>query len=404
MTTEMATQIRRGRLEYPWHQPYRDIREAMAQLCATFPLEYWDQHEYEAQFPEEFYRAFADGGWLGTTVPEEYGGSGLPMIALAAVLEEVAASGGALDACSSVHIPMLSLPILLRFGTEAQRERFIGPIIRGELYVTFGVTEPNAGTDTTRIETTATRRGDKFIVDGQKVWNSGALRGDRVMLVVRTSPRSEERGRARGMSLLMVDLKAPGITITPIRKISRNAVASTEVFFDNVEVPVEDLIGTEDEGFYHLLAGLNGERLLISAESLGMGRWAVERAVSYASERVVFGRPIGANQSIQHPLADAYLQLLAASQVVATGLEAYQGGDDSDRMGMLANAAKYLSSEAAFKAADQGMQTLGGFSFAREYHMGRFWMESRLQRIAPVSNQLVLNFVAERVLGLPRSY
>jgi acyl-CoA dehydrogenase len=319
------------------------------------------------------------------------------------VLEEVAASGGALDDCSALHVPMLVLPVLLRTATDDQRRRFIPPIIAGELYTTFGVTEPNAGTDTTRIETVAERRGDGYVINGQKVWNSGALRGDRVLLIARTSPRSDEKP-ARGMSLFMLDLRSPGITIRKIPKISRNAVASCELFLEDVAVGAEDLVGTEGSGFYDLLAGLNGERLLVAAECLGMGRWAVERSTQYANERVVFGRPIGRNQGIQHPIAESYLQLLAASHVVAAGLAAYDGGGTSEEVGKLANACKYLCSEAGFTATDRAMQIHGGFGFAREYHVGRYWIESRLPRIAPVSNEMVLNYFAERVLGLPRSY
>jgi acyl-CoA dehydrogenase len=393
----------RGKVGYPWHAEYREIREAIAQLCGAFSLDYWDEHERDGVFPEEFFRAFADGGWLGATVPERYGGSELPLSAMAAVLEEVAASGGALDACSALHVPMLVLPVLLRSATEEQCERFIGPIIAGELYTTFGVTEPNAGTDTTRIETFAQRDGDRFVINGQKVWNTGALRGDRVLLIARTSPRSEERP-ARGMSLFMMDLRAPGVTISKIPKIGRNAVASAELFLQDVPVGAEDLIGTEGEGFYNLLAGLNGERLLVAAECLGMGRWAVERSTTYANERVVFARPIGRNQAVQHPIADSYLQLLAASHVVAAGLAAFDGDGTPEEVGKLANASKYLSSEAGFQATDRAMQIFGGFGFAREYHVGRYWIESRLPRIAPVSNQMVLNYFAERVLGLPRSY
>jgi acyl-CoA dehydrogenase len=392
-----------GKVGFPWHGEYREIREAIAQLCAQFSPEYWDEHERDSVFPEEFFQAFAAGGWLGATVPEEYGGSELPLAAMAAILEEVASAGGALDACSALHIPMLVLPVLLRSANEEQRRRFIPSIIAGETYTTFGVTEPNAGTDTTRIETMARREGDHYVISGQKVWNSGALRGDRVILIARTSPRAAERP-AKGMSLFMMDLKAPGVTIQKIPKISRNAVASTELFLQDVVVPVEDLIGTEGEGFYHLLSGLNGERLLVAAECLGMGRWAVEHATTYANERVVFGRPIGKNQAVQHPIAESYLELLAASHVVAAGLTAFDGDGTDAEIGTLANAAKYLCSEAGFKATDRAMQVFGGFGFAREYHVGRHWIESRLPRIAPVSNQMVLNYIAERVLGLPRSY
>jgi acyl-CoA dehydrogenase len=399
-----TTRTRRaGKVGYPWHQEYREIREAVAQLCADFTPDYWDEHERDSVFPEEFFAAFAAGGWLGATVPERYGGSGLPLSAMAAILEEVASAGGALDACSALHIPMLVLPILLRSASEEQRERFIGSIIAGETYTSFGVTEPNAGTDTTRIETVARRDGDVYVISGQKVFNSGALRADRVILVARTSPRSDERP-AKGMSLFMVDLGSPGVTIQKIPKISRNAVASTELFLHEVQVPLEDLVGTEGEGFYHLLAGLNGERLLVAAECLGMGRWAVEQSTTYANERVVFGRPIGRNQAVQHPIADSFLQLLAASHVVAAGLAAFEADGSPEEVGTLANGAKYLASEAGFAATDRAMQVFGGYGFSREYHVGRHWIESRLPRIAPVSNQMVLNYIAERALGLPRSY
>lgn len=389
------------KVEYPWHKEYFEIREAISALCAQFTPTYWDEHEANAEFPEEFFKAFAEGGWLGTTVPEELGGSGLPLAAMAAVFEEVAASGGALDACSSVHLPTLVLPILLHVATPEQRERFLPKIVTGEIYTTFGVTEPNAGTDTTRIATVAERNGHEYVIRGQKIWQSGALRGDRVILVTRTAKRDPERP-AKGITLFMVDLKSSGITIRPIHKISRNAVPSCEMWLDDVRVPAEDLIGEEGEGFYHLLAGLNGERLLIAAECLGMGRWAVEHSADYANERVVFGKQIGENQAVAHPIADAYLHLLAASHVVAAGLAAFDAGAPESEIGTLSNAAKYLCSEAGFKATDHAMQVHGGFAFSREYHVGRYWIESRLPRIAPVSNQVILNYFS-RKLGLPRN-
>jgi acyl-CoA dehydrogenase len=390
-------------VRYAFHQEHREIREAVAQLCSQFSLEYWDEHERDGVFPEEFYRAFADGGWLGASTPVEYGGSGLPISALAAILEEVAASGGALDACASVHIPLLTVPVLLRHGTPEQCHEMIPRIVAGELFVSFGVTEPTAGTDTTRISTFARRRGDEYVISGQKVWNSGALRAEKVLLVTRTEHR-DEANRASGITLFLVDLDSDGIGIQPIPKISRNAVKSCELFLDEVVVPADRVVGEVGKGFSHLLTGLNGERLLLSAECLGLGRWCVEQSARYACERSVFGRPIGANQSVQHPITEGYLKLLAASHVLEAGLEAFEAGADSDQIGALTNSAKFLASEACYFAADQAFQTFGGYSFAREYHVGRHWAQCRLQRVAPVANQLVLNYLAERVLDLPRSY
>lgn len=390
-------------LVLPWHKQHRDLRDGVRGLLATFPMRYFDRCEAEHEFPEEFFQAFARAGWLGMHIPESYGGAGLGLSAVAAVLEEVAACGGALDASTSVHTPMLWIPTLLKFGTEEQRQRYLPAIERGELYVTFGVTEPNAGTDTTRIQTTARRGGSGWVISGQKTWNTGALRGDKVMLVTRTSPRPSDGRAGWGMTLFLVDLKAPGLTIQPIEKYTRNGVVSCELFLDEVEVEDDAVIGTIDEGFSHLLASLNGERLLLSAVALGMARWAIETSVRYANDRVVFGRRIGANQSIQHPLADAYVRLLATSELVSTALGIYDGGGDIREVGALATAAKYMASEVAFFAADRAMQTHGGFAIAREYGVGRYWAEARIQRLAPLANELALSHVAEHVLGLPRS-
>jgi acyl-CoA dehydrogenase len=392
------------RIVLPWHSSQRDLRDGIRGLLANFPMRYFDRCEASHEFPEEFFQAFARAGWLGMHIPESYGGAGLGLASVAAVLEEVAACGGALDACTSVHTPMLWIPVLLKFGTEEQRLRYLPAIERGELYVTFGVTEPTAGTDTTRIQTTARRTATGWSISGQKTWNTGALRGDKVMLVARTSPRPSDRKAGWGMTLFLVDLDAPGLSIQPIEKYTRNAVASCELFLDGVEVDDEAVIGAVDEGFYHLLASLNGERLLLSAVALGITRWAIETSVRYANERVVFGRPIGMNQSIQHPLAEAYVRLLATSELVDMAVRLYDDGGDAREVGALATSAKYLASELAFFATDRAMQTHGGFAVAREYGVGRFWAEARIQRLAPLSNELALSHVAEHVLGLPRSY
>lgn len=380
-----------------------DLRSAVRSLCARYDLSYWDRVDAEHEFPEDFFRDFAKSGFLGTLVPEEYGGGGGSTPEMVAILEEVGAGGGALNACSSVHTPLLCAPTILKFGTEEQRQAWLPLIVAGEMYTTFGVTEPDAGTDTTRIRTRAVRDGDQWVVSGSKVWNTGALRGDKVLLLVRTSEPEPGQRRGLGLTLLMVDLEDDSITIRRIPKIGRNAVASCEVFFDETRVPADRVVGNVGEGFYHLLHSLNSERLFVAAGVLGMGRWALDAAAGYGRDRVVFGRPIGQNQAVQHPLAKSYLDLLAAAEVLERAVSEYEERG-AEAVGVISNAAKYLCSEATFATTDASMQIFGGFSFAREYHIGRHWIESRLPRVAPVNNQMILNFVAERVLDQPRSY
>ncbi|HXA59356.1 MAG TPA: acyl-CoA dehydrogenase family protein [Streptosporangiaceae bacterium] len=388
---------------FPHLEIKRELREAVRALCSKYSVEYWEEHDREHIFPEDFRREFADAGFSGVTIPEEYGGGGGTIGDMVAVLEEVAAGGGALNAASTVHIPQLCVPSLLKYGSEEQRRSLLPKIAAGELFVTFGVTEPDAGTDTTKISTRATRTADGWVVNGTKVWNTGALQGDKIMLLARTSTPEANQRKGEGLTLFLTDLKADTIAISPIPKIGRNAVASCEVVLRDHPVSETEVVGEVGQGFYHLLHSLNGERLYIAAEVLGMGRWAIENAARYADERVVFGRKIGMNQSVQHPLARGYLNILAAAQVVYRAVEEYEtkGGAAA---GTLANAAKYLASEAAFQACDDAMQVFGGYSYAREYHIGRFWTESRIQRIAPINNQMILNYIAERSLGLPRSY
>ncbi len=388
---------------FPHQERRKELRAAVAGLCSRFEPDYWEDCDRTHRFPEEFFRAFADAGYLGILVPEEFGGGGGEMIDQVAVLEELAASGGGLNACSSVHIPMLCIPTLLAFGTREQCTRILPDVATGELFVTFGVTEPDAGTDTTRISTRATRTDAGWVVNGSKVWNSGAMRGDKILLLARTSEPVEGETKGSGLTLFLTDLKADTVDIAEIPKIGRNAVASCEVFFRDHPVRADEVVGEVGRGFYHLLHSLNGERLLISAEAIGLGRWAVESATRYAEERVVFGRQIGRNQGVQHPLAASYLKVLAAAEVVYRAVAEYEqkGGG---AIGTLANAAKYLASEAGFGACDDAMQVFGGYSYAREFHIGRHWTEARLQRIAPINNQMVLNYIAERSLGLPRSY
>ncbi|GAA1009829.1 acyl-CoA dehydrogenase [Acrocarpospora pleiomorpha] len=388
---------------FPHQSTKPDLRRLVQSICAKFDEDYWASCDEEKRFPEEFFREFAKAGLLGITIPEEYGGGGGTLSDQVAVLEELAAGGGAINACSSVHIPLLCIPALLAFGSDEQKQAYLPRIAAGELFVTFGVTEPDAGTDTASISTRAVPADGGYLVSGTKVWNSGALRGDKILLLARTSPPDSDRKRATGLTLFLTDLNAPTIDIRPIPKIGRNAVASAEVFFREHFIPDSEVLGEVGRGFYHLLHSLNGERLYLSAEALGVGRWALRAASKYAAERVVFDRPIGMNQAVQHPLAASYLGLLAAGQVVYRAVEEYESGDQAG-VGTLANSAKYLATEAAFAATDSSMQVFGGYSFAREYHIGRHWIESRLQRIAPVNNQMILNFIAERSLGLPRSY
>ncbi len=380
-----------------------DLRQAVRSLCRQFDLNYWDQKDADHEFPEEFFQAFASAGFLGTLIPEEYGGGGGTTSNMVAILEEVGASGGGLNACSAVHTPLLCAPTILKFGTEEQRKEFLPRIASGGLYTTFGVTEPDAGTDTTRIRTKAVDDDIGWVVKGSKVWNTGALRGEKVLLLVRTSEPGPEDRRGLGITLMLVDLNSPGVDIQPIPKIGRNAVASCEVFFNDVSVPYDNVVGEVGQGFYQLMHSLNSERLFVAAETIGLGRWSVAAATQYSLDRRVFDRPIGMNQGVQHPLAKSFLELLAGAEVLYRAVDEYEAKGGAE-VGVLANAAKYLCSEAAVSATDAAMQVFGGYSFAREYHIGRQWIESRLPRVAPVNNQMILNFIAERSLGMPKSY
>ncbi len=384
---------------------HESIREAVRSINAKYPLDYWSDKEARKEFPQEYFDDFVNAGFTTMTVPEEFGGGGATVSQTAAMLEEVGASGGATAACSTVHSSHVALSSIIKYGSREVQERYLARMVAGELAVSFGVTEPTAGTDTTRITTSAKRVGDTYIVNGQKVWNSHAQRAEKCLLLCRTSPRGENGARPTdGLTMLMADLKVPQVTIRRISKLGRNAVDSNEVWFDNLPVDASDLVGEEGKGFYQILASVNSERIFLAAECVGMGRWCLQRAVDYAGERVVFDRPIGMNQSVQHPLAQSYIELCAAALAVREAAEAYDAGAPAKEVGRLANTAKFLASEAAFKVADNAMQVHGGYSFATEYHIGRHWIELRPHKIAPVNNQMVLNFIAEKVLGLPKSY
>ncbi len=343
----------------------------------------------------------AAAGWLGIAMPEKYGGAGKGIQEAAILLEEVAASGAAMNGATPLHLSIFGMHPVVKHGSEALRNTYLPKVARGEMHVAFGVTEPNAGTDTTSIETSARLDGDHYIVRGRKVWTTKAMESERVLLLVRTTPRKEVQRKTDGMTLLLAELQRPEVTISPIPKLGRNAVRTCEVVYDDLRVAVTDRVGEEGEGFRYLLDGLNAERILIAAEALGIGRAALRRAVNYANERVIFDRPIGKNQGIAFPLAQARTQLDAAELMIKKAAWLIDNGKPC---GAEANMAKYLAAEAGFFAADAAIQTHGGFGYAREYHVERYWREARLMKLAPISQEMILNFVSEHVLGLPRSY
>lgn len=377
------------------------IRDGVRAVCARFDDAYWRDKDAAHEFPWEFYNAMAEGGWVGIAIPEEYAGGGQGIAEASIVLEEVAASGAAMNGASAIHLAIFGMNPVVKHGSGEQRNAYLPAVARGDLHVAFGVTEPDAGTDTTSITTRATRDGDEYVVRGRKVWTTKAPYCDKVLLLVRTTPIEECTRRTDGLTLLLADLQRPEVEITPIDKTGRNAVVSCEVVYDDLRVPVADRIGEEGEGFRYLLDGLNPERILVAAEAIGVGRAALDAAVAYANERVVFDRPIGKNQAIAFPLAAAYARLHGAALAVREAAWRYDSGL---ACGEQANIAKWLAADAGWAAADHAMQTLGGFGYAKEYNVERYWREVRLMRIAPVSQEMVLNYVAEHVLGLPRSY
>ena len=379
---------------------YADIREAVAKLCARFPGEYWRALDREMAYPSEFVAALTDAGWLAALIPEAYGGAGLPLSAAAAVLEEIQRSGGNGGAC---HAQMYTMGTLLRHGSDAQKQRYLPDIAAGRLRLqAFGVTEPTSGTDTAAQKTTARRDGDRYLVRGQKIWTSRAEHSDLMLLLARTSPIVEGGKRTEGLSVLLVDMRAAlghGLTIRPIRTLMNHA--TTEVFFDDLEVPAENLIGEEGRGFRYILSGMNAERILIAAECVGDAKWFLDKASAYARERSVFGRPIGQNQGVQFPIARAYANMRAAELMVREALRLYEAGGNP---GPEANMAKMLAADASFEAANVCIQTHGGFGFAEDYDIERKFRETRLYQVAPISTNLILSYLAEHVLGLPRSY
>jgi acyl-CoA dehydrogenase len=377
------------------------IRDGIRRLCAPFTDEYWSEKDRAHEFPWEFYGALAAGGWVGIALPEEYGGGGQGITEASIMLEEIAASGAAMNGCSAVHLSIFGMEPVRRHGSAELVSAVLPRIAAGDLHVAFGVTEPDAGSDTTSIRTRAVRDGDEYVVDGAKVWTTKATMSEMCLLLVRTTPKAQCARPTDGMTLLLVDLQQPGIDIRPIPKLGRNAVVSCEVRYDAVRVPVSRRVGEEGRGFSYLLDGLNPERILIAGEALGIGRAALRRAVAYANERVVFDRPIGKNQGIAFPLAEAHMRLKAAELAVREASWRY---DQGLPCGEAANTAKFLAADAAFFAADRALQTHGGFGYATEYHVERYWREARLMQLAPVSQEMVANYIATKVLGLPRSY
>ena len=377
------------------------IRDAVRRVCTDFPDAYWSRLDSEHRFPWEFYKALAEAGWIGVAIPEAYGGSGRGINEASIVLEEIAASGAAMNGASAVHLSIFGMHPVVRHGSDDMKQKYLPRVARGDLHVAFGVTEPDAGTDTTSIKTFARREGDRYIVRGRKVWTTKALDSERVLLLVRTTPLEQCARRTDGMTLLLAELQRPEVKISPIDKLGRNAVATCEVVYDDLPVSLSDRVGEEGKGFRYLLDGLNAERILVASEAIGIGRAALRRAVAYANDRVVFGRPIGQNQGVAFPLAEARTRLDAAELMVR---KAAWKLDLGEPCGAEANMAKWLAADAAFQAADQAVQTHGGFGYAREYHVERYWREARLMRIAPISQEMIMNFVSEHVLGLPKSY
>lgn len=377
------------------------IREQAHNIAHGFDLDFWREHDKSGEYPHEFFNAFAEAGWLGIAIPEAYGGSGLGIVEACILLQEICASGAGTSGSSPVHFSIFPPMPVIKHGTEEQKQKYLPKIAAGEMKLGFSITEPDAGTDTTRISTRAVRDGDSYILTGKKVWSTNLQNAERTLILVRTTPYDEAERKTLGMSLFLLDLKSEGIDIREIEKLGRSCVDSNELFLDDVRVPASDLIGEEGRGFYHLIDGLNPERLMLAAEAIGIGRAALNLAIKYANERIVFGRPIGKNQGIQFPLAEAYSKLEVADLMVQKGAWLF---DQDLPCGAEANIAKVRAAEAGFEACDAALQTHGGMGYAKEYHVERLWREVRLYRLAPISQEMALNYIGEHVLGLPKSY
>ena len=377
------------------------IKDAIDKICENYGDDYWLETDRTGTFPEDFVKEFVDGGWLGIAMPEEYGGSNLGITEASIMMQAVAESGAGFSGASAIHLNIFGLNPVVVFGTEEQKQRMLPPLIQGKERACFGVTEPNAGLDTTNLQTKAEKSGNGYVVHGRKMWTSTGQTANKILLLARTSPRDENGKRAEGLSLFYTDFDRDYIEVREIEIMGRKAVDSNAVFIDGLPIPQDDLIGEEGKGFYYLLHGLNPERVLVAVEAIGLGRAALRKAVQYAGDREVFGRQIGQNQSIQHPLARSWAELEAANLMAYRAAELYDNGEEC---GAESNAAKYLAGEAGFTACERAIMTHGGMGYAKEFHVERYMREMMIARIAPVSREMILNYISERVLGLPRSY
>jgi acyl-CoA dehydrogenase len=377
------------------------IRDAVAKVCAQFDAEYWRRTDETGIWPEEFTKAMADGGWLGIAMPEEVGGSGMGLMEASIMMQTVARSGAGFSGASSIHLNIFGAKPIEKFGTPEQRMTHLPKIISGEQKMCFAVTEPNSGLDTSSLETKAERTPKGYVINGRKIWTTGAQRADKILIIARTTPKEKASKPYLGLSLFYTDMDRTRIEAKPIPKMGRKAIECNMLYFDGVEIPKEDLIGEEGHGFKYLMQGLNPERVLFAVEAIGLGFCALERATTYARERVVFGRPIGQNQGVAHPLARCWAELLAAELLAYKAARLY---DLNLECGAEANAAKYLGAEAGFNACEASVLAHGGMGYAREYDVERYMREAMIARIAPVSREMILNFISERVLGLPKSY
>ena len=377
------------------------IRTAVEKICSRFTPDYWLEKDRNGGFPHDFHKAFADDGWFGIAMPQEYGGAGLGIAEAAIIMETISGSGAGLSGASSVHFNIFGLHPVVVHGSPEQKARWLPPLIQGKHKACFAVTEPNTGLNTLKLKTTAVKKGDRYIVNGQKVWISTAQVANKILLLARTTPVEEVTKPSRGLSLFYTDLDRTKIEVKEIDKMGRKAVDSNQLFIDGLEIPEEDRIGEEGRGFEYILHGINPERVLVSAEAIGLGRVALSRAQKYAAERVVFDRPIGKNQGIQHPLAERWIELEAGALLYQKAAWLY---DQGKPCGAEANAAKYFCCEAGYRACETAVMTHGGMGYAKEYHVERYFRESMISRLAPVSPQLILCFIAEKVLGLPKSY
>lgn len=388
-------------MNFSYTEEQQAIQNSIQKLCKPFDDDYWLKRDQQGGFPHDFYQAMADGGWMGICIPEAYGGSGLGITEAAIMASTIAESGAGMSGASAVHINIFGLNPVVVFGTEEQKNRMLRPMAEGREKACFAVTEPNTGLNTTQLKTFAIRKDDRYIVNGQKVWISTAQVADKILLLARTTPLEDVKKPTHGLSLFYTDFDRNKISVHEIEKMGRKAVDSNELFIDGLEIPLEDRIGEEGKGFEYILHGMNPERILIAGEAIGLGRVALKKATDYAKERIVFNRPIGQNQGIQHPLAVCWSELEAAWLMAMSAAWQY---DNNQPCGAAANAAKYLAGEAGFHTCETAVMTHGGFGYAKEYHVERYLRESMIPRIAPVSPQLALCYIAERVLGLAKSY